>query len=139
MTEPRKPRQPRKAAPKPPEEIVEEPQEPAADEAPVEPVEAPEAVEVETPEPPAPVPAAAATAPRRSALALEFRRTISQGDHGPTVDRLMEALAAKGFYEGPIDGRYGTRLARAVRKFQQASGLHVTGSVNVTTWEAILS
>lgn len=75
----------------------------------------------------------------RSEIALQFRRTISQGDHGPAVDRVLEALAAKGFYEGPIDGRYGTRVARAVRQFQQANGLRVTGDVNVQTWEAILS
>ena len=142
MTEPRKPRQPRKAAaPKPeiPEVVAEVADEPAIEaEAPVEPVEALEAEPVPAPETEPVAPPAAPQQPRRSALALEFRRTLQQGDHGPAVDRVMEALSAKGFYEGPVDGRYGTRLARCIRQFQQANGLRVTGSVNVTTWEAIL-
>ena len=141
MTEPRKPR-PRKTTPDAPDSSpVDAIEEPAA-ESPVEPVEAPDPDPVPAPAPePAQPPAAPREAPRppKSPLALQFKRTIQQGDHGPVVDRLQEALKAKGFYDGPTDGRYGTTLGRCVRQFQQANGIRVTGAVNVTTWEAILS
>lgn len=76
--------------------------------------------------------------PRRSDLLLELRRPLAYGSHGPNVDRVMRALAGLGFYEGPIDGRYGTRLSRAVRRFQSEKGLRVSGDVDGATWLALM-
>jgi hypothetical protein len=145
MAEPRKPRPRKTTAPAPaavePEAVEPEPEAPV-EEAPVEPVEAPEPEPVPAPAPEPvepPAPPVEASRPPKSALALQFKHTIQQGDHGPVVDRLQQALKDAGFYDGPCDGRYGTILGRCVRQFQQANGLRVTGAVNVTTWEAILS
>lgn len=76
---------------------------------------------------------------KRSPLALEFRRTLDTTDRGEHVRRIQAALWVKGFWAGTIDGRYGVMLAKAVRQFQDATGLRVTGRVEVRTWEAILS
>lgn len=101
-------------------------------------VEEPVAVE-EVPAPaPAPEPVVE-KAPRRSALALSLKRPLSQGNHAGQVDDVMNLMAGLGWYTGPRDGRYGTRLARAVRHFQSAAGLRVTGDVDVLTWEALHS
>lgn len=73
----------------------------------------------------------------RSALLIEGSRTLSQGDRGQRVEYAQRALTRKGFYDGPVDGRYGILLAKAVRKFQAAAGVNVTGDINARTWEAM--
>lgn len=66
-----------------------------------------------------------------------FRRRLEQGDHGPAVREVQRLLAAKGAWDGPQDGRYGTLLARAVRVFQGDKGLKINGEVDVLTWRAL--
>lgn len=100
------------------------------------PVETP-VVESEAPVVEAPKPAAKTKAPLRSALALELKRTLSQGDAGAQVKQCQELLAAKGFFTSPQDGHYGTRMARAVRQFQSVNGLRINGEINPTTWEVL--
>jgi peptidoglycan hydrolase-like protein with peptidoglycan-binding domain len=68
---------------------------------------------------------------------VEFRRRLSQGDHGPMIQHVQETLASLGYWEGPTNGRYGTMLARAVRRFQGSKNLRVTGDVDIKTWEAM--
>lgn len=86
----------------------------------------------------APKPAKAATPSSvQVASELRFKRRMSQGDHGPAVAEIQRILAAKGFFEGKQDGRYGTLLARAVRQFQGSKGLKVNGEVDILTWEAL--
>jgi peptidoglycan hydrolase-like protein with peptidoglycan-binding domain len=68
---------------------------------------------------------------------MTFRRRLEQGDHGPSVREVQRLLAAKGGWDGPEDGRYGTLLARALRVFQGGKGLKVSGEVDILTWEAL--
>jgi peptidoglycan hydrolase-like protein with peptidoglycan-binding domain len=98
------------------------------------PVETP-VIESEAPVVVAPV--APPEAPRRSALALQLKRTLSQGDAGAQVKQCQEMLSDQGFFTSPQDGHYGTRMARAVRQFQSARGLRVNGEINSTTWEVL--
>jgi peptidoglycan hydrolase-like protein with peptidoglycan-binding domain len=101
------------------------------------PVESPVEEVVEAPID-APKPAAKVEpAPRRSALNLELKRTLSQGDAGAQVKQCQELLAVKGFFTSPQDGHYGTRMARAVRQFQSVNGLRINGEINPTTWEVL--
>lgn len=85
-----------------------------------------------------PAPKAPAAKAKAATAVPAPRRTLSQGDHGPKVDEVQRALTAKGFDVGPVNGRYGITVAKAVRKFQSAHGLHVTGDVNPATWEALV-
>jgi len=48
---------------------------------------------------------------------------------GPDVLKVQQALAAKGFDPGPLDGIYGPLTARAVTDFQLSVGLPGTGVV----------
>jgi peptidoglycan hydrolase-like protein with peptidoglycan-binding domain len=77
--------------------------------------------------------------PRRSAIGLELKRSLSQGDRGGQVKMVQDELSRLGFWDGLSDAHYGTRLGKAVRQFQSAQRLRVTGEVNVATWEALFS
>lgn len=88
---------------------------------------------------PEPVAAPEVRAPRRSALALELKRSLSAGDRGGQVKMVQDRLAALGLFTIDRDGYYGHRLTLAVRQFQHSRGLRVTGDVNVPTWEALFS
>lgn len=101
---------------------------------------APAKAEAAADETPAPKAAKPTKAARQSVeTSLVFRRRLSQGDHGPAVAEVQRVLAVRKAFEGPQDGRYGTLLARAVRRFQGEAGLKVTGEVDLRTWEAMTS
>lgn len=70
---------------------------------------------------------------------LVFKRRLSQGDHGPAVVEVQRVLSAQGAWDGAEDGRFGTLLAKAVRRFQGSKNLKPTGEVDARTWEAMTS
>ncbi len=47
--------------------------------------------------------------------------------------QIQEALKKAGFYDGPIDGKIGSKTRKAVKKFQRANNLHADGVVGKTT------
>jgi peptidoglycan hydrolase-like protein with peptidoglycan-binding domain len=49
------------------------------------------------------------------------------------VKRIQEALKDKGYDPGEIDGAMGPRTSAALREFQQAEGLRVTGRLDSDT------
>jgi hypothetical protein len=69
-------------------------------------------------------------------------RTLRGVLHGATsgedVTQAQRALAGAGFDPGEIDGVYGPRTARAVRRFQAENGLAADGIVGTVTWSALL-
>lgn len=58
---------------------------------------------------------------------------------GAAVRALQAVLNAGGFNCGEADGSFGSKTDAAVRKFQEAKGLKVDGSVGVATWTALLN
>lgn len=68
-------------------------------------------------------------APKNPVLAL--------GTKGPDVDRLQQALAAKGAKITP-DSDFGPKTKTAVMSFQKANGLVADGIVGASTWDALL-
>ena len=64
-----------------------------------------------------------------------FSKTYSSGDSGSNVSRLQLRLFALGYLSksSSVDGEYGSTTANAVRLFQQANGLSVTGSIDANT------
>jgi hypothetical protein len=69
--------------------------------------------------------------PRRMTQA-EQRTAVGSGDQQvrvyPTIlRRAQEALRRAGHYDGAIDGKYGPNTRGALRSYQQANGLEVTG------------
>src|SRR4051794_14534710 len=58
---------------------------------------------------------------------------VRNGLHGSRVRTLQLELAWHGFPSGPVDGRFGPRVARAVRRFQSSVGLVPDGVVGPAT------
>ena len=65
----------------------------------------------------------------------ETRRTPGVGG---VVTQVQEELAFGGYYQGPVNGRFGPETAAAVRRFQQDNDLPVTGVIDSALLGALL-
>ncbi|MGZ8154518.1 MAG: peptidoglycan-binding domain-containing protein [Burkholderiales bacterium] len=61
------------------------------------------------------------------------------GSHGAHVSAIQEALKAKGFYRGPVDGAFGGGTHAAVSAFQRAHELEADGRVGPKTWAILVT
>lgn len=64
-------------------------------------------------------------------------RTLYWGVQGEDVRILQDKLLRWGYYDGAVDGIFGARTYRAVRKFQAKNGLQVDGIVGPATARAL--
>ena len=71
-----------------------------------------------------------------SAQAADLRPLV-KGDRGPAIIELQTRLKVAALDPGPVDGIYGSRTDTAVRTFQGARSLSVTGVVDAATWAAL--
>lgn len=53
--------------------------------------------------------------------------TLRYGHEGERVIKLQQSLKEQGYYNGTVDGRFGTITRRAVKAFQKAVGLKTDG------------
>ena len=63
--------------------------------------------------------------------------TFQRGSRGAPVTAIQQKLSAWGYYNGAIDGIYGSRTEAAVRYFQQKNGLAVDGKAGPATLAAL--
>lgn len=63
---------------------------------------------------------------------------LERGDRGDGVEELQLLLSATGHPPGPVDGRFGPMTESAVKTFQAAQSLGVTGTVDQSTWDALV-
>jgi len=63
----------------------------------------------------------------------------NQQDYAPgsRVSDVQSALAREGYYDGPIDGRLGNAMQKALRRYQRDHGLEVTGGISRGVIEAL--
>lgn len=64
-------------------------------------------------------------------------RTLYWGTRGQDVRTVQDKLLRWRYYDGKVDGIYGARTYRAVRRFQQKNGLKVDGVVGPATARAL--
>lgn len=62
---------------------------------------------------------------------------LAKGAKGPAVLRAQVMLDRAGFAPGVLDGSFGLLMDRAIRAYQQAKGLSVTGRLDKATWAAL--
>jgi hypothetical protein len=62
---------------------------------------------------------------------------LASGSRGDLVVLAQERLKAAGRSPG-VDGVYGSKTARAVRRFQEREGLDVSGTIQAQTWRKLL-
>ena len=67
---------------------------------------------------------------------MQFRN-LYWGSQGDDVRTVQDKLLRWGYYEGGVDGIYGSRTYRAVRRFQERNGLSVDGIVGPGTAQAL--
>jgi murein DD-endopeptidase MepM/ murein hydrolase activator NlpD len=77
-----------------------------------------------------------AVAPAAADAAGLGSRSLHVGSHGPDVVQLQSALARLG-YRVAVDGGFGPRTGRAVRRFERANGFAVDGRVSPREGQAI--
>ena len=70
-------------------------------------------------------------------VTLKKDHALQLGDFGETVQRIQQRLTDLGFYTREITGTFGPATESAVRLFQMASGLDVTGEVEQNTLECL--
>ncbi|MBR6208603.1 MAG: spore cortex-lytic enzyme [Oscillospiraceae bacterium] len=72
-------------------------------------------------------------------LAAERAEAASykRGSTGSTVRQIQQRLSDWGYYQGEIDGIYGSRTEKAVKLFQQKNGLAVDGKAGRETLAAL--
>jgi len=83
---------------------------------------------------PAPASAPVAQANQASSSSLPVLRP---GMRGEAVRQLQEKLRAKGVYQGPIDGIFGSATEAAVREIQRRHNLVSDGIVGPETWKVL--
>ena len=52
----------------------------------------------------------------------------------PSARDIQQALKNAGFYQGPVDGKFGAQTREAVKEFQRVHGLKDDGVVGKQTW-----
>jgi len=73
------------------------------------------------------------TVDKTKAKARELKdKASNKMDRGDTKNA-QQALQAKGYNPGPIDGVHGPRTSAALRDYQKAEGLKVTGQMDADT------
>ena len=67
-------------------------------------------------------------------MANYYSSTIQKGSKGNDVTNWQKFLQGQGYYNGTIDGDYGSVTEAATKAYQQANGLVVDGIVGDKTW-----
>lgn len=65
---------------------------------------------------------------------IRFKDPVQLGDH---ISELQELLKSAGYYQGRVDGNYGSLTEQAVINFQRERKLKANGIVGHRTWNAL--
>jgi N-acetylmuramoyl-L-alanine amidase CwlA len=74
-----------------------------------------------------------------SAVTPNVPAIVRLGSQGDAVKTLQRALTKLRYYDGLIDGVFGSDTMKAVKAFQTSKGLVADGIVGPVTWKALLA
>ncbi len=89
---------------------------------------------------PAAKPSAAVSAPKQNSAVAPLPPARPETSRPAPANLMLETqreLANKGYYDGAVDGIAGPRAAQAIRNFEKANGLKVTGEPSEALLEKI--
>ena len=70
-------------------------------------------------------------------IAPAAHAALARGAQGAEVETLQQLLLDAGFAPGPVDGDFGKVTEKALKSFQRARGLPMTGVADGATWAAL--
>lgn len=70
-------------------------------------------------------------------LRTAYAATYRQGSSGEAVTTIQTKLKRWGYYDGSVDGIYGSATVAAVKRFQKANGLTADGICGTATQKAL--
>lgn len=73
-------------------------------------------------------------APASSSAVTVRRKGAASVSLKPTTREIQQALKNAGFYQGPVDGKWGPLTKDAIKEFQRVHGLTDDGVVGKQTW-----
>ena len=82
-------------------------------------------------------PVATGTAPQSTISGEASTTTLRSGSSGSSVSQLQQRLKELGYYQGTVDGQYGTGTVNAVKAFQQNNNLRADGVAGPATQTAV--
>jgi N-acetylmuramoyl-L-alanine amidase len=68
-----------------------------------------------------------------ASLGMASPIALKKGDSGPDVEKVQSKLKQWGYYDGPVDGIYGSATEDAVKLFQRRNGITPDGIVGDDT------
>lgn len=86
-----------------------------------------------------PTPVPTPTSAPINSTSVAFPGTLSKGSTGAAVKQLQKRLIELNYLTGAADGAFGNATKAAVKAFQAARGLNVTGDVDQLTHNALYS
>ncbi len=72
-----------------------------------------------------------------SVFATAAAASYQNGSRGETVKAIQQKLKEWGYYDGAVDGVYGSSTEKAVKYFQEKNGLTADGKAGAKTLEAL--
>lgn len=66
-----------------------------------------------------------------------YAASYKKGSSGSTVTEIQQKLQQWGYYDGPVDGVFGSGTEKAVKYFQKKNGLTADGKVGSATLAAL--
>ncbi len=64
--------------------------------------------------------------------------SVREGAINYKVADIQKQLRSKGFYQGAMDGKFGTSTTAALISFQKSQGLNADGMAGIKTWAALM-
>ena len=74
---------------------------------------------------------------KKSASSAGNVSAYRNGDEGAEIKKIQTALKEKGFYTGPVNGKFGPMTEEAIKSFQKSSKIEIDGIAGIVTLDLL--